>query len=265
MNPTISARLFHCLLQSRTQLSAEALRRITAFVGSQQTEEGAFVDRNGTPDLYYTAFGRMLGMALGIPFDAARFAGYLARQEADELDLVHYAAYMRCRLATEPNFTVTSVRPLQSFKMVPNKDLHSPYTRFVYLSLLEDTGHFVVNDWQPYTDSPMNDDEHALTHLCASLMIRGQLTGYAPCDAIYRLRDRQDDNGGFHSTPHAPVPDMLSTSTALFVLQCYSIPPRYSTADFLSAHWLDSGGFAATLFDDDSDVEYTFYGLLMQP
>ena len=31
---------------------------------------------------------------------------------------------------------------------------------------------------------------------------------------------------------------------------------------FVQAHWLESGGFAPTLLDDYSDVEYVFYGLL---
>jgi hypothetical protein len=55
---------------------------------------------------------------------------------------------------------------------------------------------------------------------------------------------------------------LLSTATALFALRCYGVEPRYSAVDFIEGHWLDDGGFAATLLDDESDVEYLFYGLL---
>jgi len=38
--------------------------------------------------------------------------------------------------------------------------------------------------------------------------------------------------------------------------------PKFNANDFIDAHWLPSGGFSATLIDETSDVEYTFYGLL---
>jgi hypothetical protein len=58
------------------------------------------------------------------------------------------------------------------------------------------------------------------------------------------------------------MPDLLSTATALFTLRCYDMPPRYSAQEFVEAHWLDNGGFGATILDSSSDIEYLFYGLL---
>ena len=55
---------------------------------------------------------------------------------------------------------------------------------------------------------------------------------------------------------------MLSTATSLVMLNCYGMKPKFAARDFIEAHWLDSGGFSATLMEDKSDVEYTFYGLL---
>lgn len=95
----------------------------------------------------------------------------------------------------------------------------------------------------------------------AALMVLGQSEGYVSQRAE-ALSLMQHESGGFRASEMAPVPDLLSTATALFVLDCYGLEPRYEAADFVEAHWLESGGFAATLLDDRSDVEYLFYGLL---
>ena len=75
------------------------------------------------------------------------------------------------------------------------------------------------------------------------------------------LQSRQDDTGGFHAADEAPIPDLLSTAVALFTLRLVGTEPR-DASDFIRAHWLDNGGFAPTILDDYSDVEYVFYGLL---
>ncbi|KAA6313583.1 hypothetical protein EZS27_035667, partial [termite gut metagenome] len=59
-----------------------------------------------------------------------------------------------------------------------------------------------------------------------------------------------------------PLPDILTTATALFVLRCYGVEPRIRPDSFIEAHWLESGGFSPTILEEISDIEYTFYGLL---
>ena len=95
----------------------------------------------------------------------------------------------------------------------------------------------------------------------AALMVVGQSEGYDVA-RVSPLLQAQEPSGGFRATGVAPIPDLLSTATALFVIDCYGAKPRYEAADFVEAHWLESGGFAATLLDEKSDVEYLFYGLL---
>ena len=109
----------------------------------------------------------------------------------------------------------------------------------------------------------MRDREVATTNATvAALAIIGQLEGYKPIDDLFYLRDTQDETGGFKAGRGAPVPDILSTATTLFLMGCYDIRPVRPVHDFIEAHWLDSGGFSATLLEDSSDVEYVFYGLL---
>ena len=75
------------------------------------------------------------------------------------------------------------------------------------------------------------------------------------------LCQRQHPSGGFYASDMAPIPDLLSTAVALFTLRLIGVK-AVDASDFIQVHWLDSGGFAPTLYDDYSDVEYGFYGLL---
>ncbi len=314
---TLSARLFRTLQKGKEQLGAEAVRRIAGFVESQRTEEDSFKDKSGKADLYYTAFGWTLSYVLGIKLNPQKMDAYLSQQDTESLDLIHYAAYMRCRMISQlmktgktgllvqslftTKFTTkfatrfatkfvtrfaarfaarfgtrfgTKIRALDTFDSTPHQDPQSPYTRFIWLSLLEDTGHRIernrimdaLADYQVPGGGYMNtkDGLTATTNATvAALAVKGQLAGYnIESEDLLYLRDRQEATGGFSAATASPVPDLLSTATALFTLSCYNTPPNYPARDFIEAHWLDSGGFSATILEDESDVEYTFYGLL---
>jgi hypothetical protein len=76
---------------------------------------------------------------------------------------------------------------------------------------------------------------------------------------------RRSKYGGFLATPNAPIPDLLSTATALFALQTLRYPLekiKESCLTFIEEMWDDCGGFYGHIFDNTPDCEYTFYGLL---
>ena len=109
----------------------------------------------------------------------------------------------------------------------------------------------------------VSDGHSATTNATtAALSVLGQISQVKHEKAITYLKSMQDLSGGFKAAPSAPVPDLLSTATALFVLKSYKEKPSYPALEFIEAHWAESGGFIATLLDDKSDVEYCFYGLL---
>jgi hypothetical protein len=72
--------------------------------------------------------------------------------------------------------------------------------------------------------------------------------------------------GGFRAMPTAPMPDLLSTATALHALSCLEKPVpepiRERCLDFLDTLWSAEGGFHGHWADDPLDAEYTFYALL---
>ena len=97
--------------------------------------------------------------------------------------------------------------------------------------------------------------------VCCILAMQYQMGMQSDATDVEWLQKRQDETGGFYASEQAPIPDLLSTAVALFTLRLLEINVKDATP-FIQAHGLDNGGFAPTLYDDFSDVEYVFYGLL---
>ena len=86
-----------------------------------------------------------------------------------------------------------------------------------------------------------------------------------PEEAVEWLRARCLASGGFLAAPAAPMPDLLSTATALHALAATATPLddlREPCLDFIDSLWDPRGGFHGTWADDALDCEYVFYGLL---
>lgn len=283
MKETLSIRLVRTLTAGKELLSAEAFALVSRFVESQRVDgDVAFKNKSGEPDLYYTAFGWLLSYVLGLELDTKKRKAFLDRWQVDRLGLIDYAALMRCCLLDELMdkgkllMAVTGskrreIRPLTSFREVPQGDFHNPYSQFIWRGLLEDTSNEEALDTTDLEAYRVKGKGYAnatskgvanLNATTAALSLIGQATGWKKHVEVEILRDTQEDNGGFKASDIAPVADLLSTATALFVLKQYHVKSRFNAADFITSHWLDNGGFAATLLDNVSDVEYVFYGLL---
>jgi hypothetical protein len=65
--------------------------------------------------------------------------------------------------------------------------------------------------------------------------------------------------------PKAPIPDLLSTATALHALARtgYEINTiKEKCLDYIDSLWCGEGGFYGNWTDKILDCEYTYYGLL---
>ncbi|MEM7586185.1 MAG: prenyltransferase/squalene oxidase repeat-containing protein, partial [Acidobacteriota bacterium] len=79
------------------------------------------------------------------------------------------------------------------------------------------------------------------------------------------LARQRHASGGFLATPDVPMPDLLSTATALHALAGLQHPFDdlvEPCLDYIDTLWTNRGGFHGHWADDDLDCEYTFYGLL---
>jgi prenyltransferase beta subunit len=103
------------------------------------------------------------------------------------------------------------------------------------------------------------------TTTAAAVLVMRHLDADPDRSAGMWLLDRCHRSGGFFASPRTPVPDLLSTATALHALASLHVPLdglREPCLDFVDSLWTNRGGFFGTWADDAADCEYTFYALL---
>jgi geranylgeranyl transferase type-2 subunit beta len=78
------------------------------------------------------------------------------------------------------------------------------------------------------------------------------------------LAAMQNAEGGFQANARAPLADLLSTFTGMWTLDRLGALDRIdqgAASEYVQSLELTGGGFRGGLWDDRTDVEYTFYGL----
>lgn len=268
---------------------AEAAPRIVEFLQGEIGSSGGARDRAGQGDLYYTAFALDGLIALQSELPRERVAPYLAGfGTGEDLDLVHQACLVRCHaalggawpgasFAAEVACRLQALRSLDGgYHVVPGAADGALYADFLALGMFTDLGLTVPEP----------------ARLAASIArLRAGDGGYAnalelpsgttpsTAAAVSLLRELGQDcapeigrwlyaqahpSGGFLATPGAPIPDLLSTATALHALSLLEVsiePLRERCLDFVDSLWTGRA-FVGTWDDDQADSEYVFYALL---
>ena len=100
----------------------------------------------------------------------------------------------------------------------------------------------------------------------AALVLKSSFGLPADDEAAAWLEKRVCEEGGFAATAMAPVPDLLSTAVSLHAFGCCGRGLQDEKAarclEYVMSLARPDGGFAGSTDDPDTDVEYTFYGLL---
>lgn len=207
-------------------MAPETQVMVQAFVASQKTANG-YMNAGGHEDAYYGQFGRVLE-AVFTPLKVLR----LPKQ------------------------------PLVVKESMGRDTLYGQFFDFLDKEMrLKAEGSAFRRGEASLTHSPSHTKPQTTNAVCCVLAMQYQ-TGEQPDSALVEwLQQRQDQTGGFYASEAAPIPDMLSTAVALFTLRLLGAE-RMDATPFVQAHWLEGGGFAPTLLDNYSDVEYMFYGLL---
>jgi hypothetical protein len=268
----------------------DAAQLVEQFLRSQINPDGGFKDRAGNSDLYYTVFGIESLFALRAEVPTAALQTYLHSFNAGEsLDFVHLACLARVWAALPAGTLADATRDailarVESFRSQDGGYHASPSARrgTLYGCFLA-TGAY--QDLQ--RDIPNPD---GIVHCIASL--KAADGGYAnqvelpmgltpsTAAAVTLLRQygaeidpavgdwllsRAHPEGGFYATPAAPIPDLLSTATALHALVSMHReiePVKEKALDFIDTLWSSQGAFFGNWEDDILDCEYTYYGLL---
>ena len=63
---TLSLKLYDTIVKGKKMLSEDSISRISSYVQTQRVDDVCFMNRSGKPDPYYTLFGWMLCIILGI-------------------------------------------------------------------------------------------------------------------------------------------------------------------------------------------------------
>lgn len=296
--PTSSEGMLAVIRQAVNQLEPDIRDSLETFLISQWTLEGGARDRAGSADLYYTVFLLECCRGLDLALPLKQVLEYLNGFGGGEtLDFVHRACLARCRGVISETYSDQGVntailRGLEEFRLSdggynqnaldPDRCGDGPLFGALYdgfLALMASdalgvamprSGEFVqwLQSVKP-TDGGYGNDagfQAPTTPVTAGAVMLMARHGFPIPNTVGDwLMDQHQGQGGFLAAPMAPMPDLLSTATALHalhVLQRAMGDKGQVCLEFVEALWADAGGFRGYLEDDQADVEYTYYGLL---
>jgi prenyltransferase beta subunit len=267
----------------------ESAGLVREFLLGQLTPEGGGRDRAGQPDLYYTIFVLAGLDALQADVPSARVDAFLRRfGDGEWLDFVHLGALARCRAATgqtDTEHAASLLARIESFR-TPDGGYHeargSPhghaYGCFVALGAYQDLAAAQPEPLRmvqclKFLETPdgawgnvRGMKQGTVPATAAAVTLLHQLGMPVNTTAADWLLGQTHPEGGWLAVPGAPMPDLLSTATALHALACLERPLpdalREKCLDFVDTLWDAEGGFHGHWADDALDAEYTFYGLL---
>jgi hypothetical protein len=268
----------------------DATDLVVNFLRSQHNPDGGFQDRAGNSDLYYTVFGLEGLVALRADVPGASVAAYLRSfDDGESLDFVHLSCLARCwaglpkelRAEVPTDAILNHVEryrtPDGAYDATPGAKQGSLYGCFLALGAYEDLGRAIpdpaalvrcAESLRTPDGGYANDHGMPLgltpSTAAAATLLR-HLGQSVPTDVLPWLLSRHHPEGGFFATPDAPIPDLLSTATALHALAGLHAdlePIKEPCLDFIDTLWTNKGAFYGTWEDDTADVEYTYYALL---
>jgi len=267
----------------------EAGDRIVEFLQSQFNEDGGGKNRAGASDLYYTVFTLDGLIAMQAPLPVDRVSHFLQQFGAGEsLDFVHLCCLSRCWAAVEWVGLSDSTRDsilarIETFRCTdggyngaPDATYGTCYHSFLALGAYQDLSRDLPSpiDVCKSTYAMQTEDgaftnekrahEGTTTVTSAAVTLLRHLEGDSPERAGAWLRKQAHPEGGFKAMPRVPMPDLLSTATALHALAGMHVAfddLKESCLDFVDSLWTGQA-FCGHWADDVHDSEYTYYALL---
>ncbi len=272
------------------RLLGESADLVRGFLHSQMNADGGFRDRAGASDVYYTVFGLQGLIALNADVPFAAVAGQLASLgSGEQLDLVHAACLARCwaalplveRLQAPREQLLRRLGEFRSadgaYDIQPGSTNGTLYGCFLAIGAYEDLVAGLpepaavlacVERLRASDGGYANGDEVPLgltPTTAAAVAILRRLGRPVPPELGAWLLARHRAEGGFFATPVAPLPDLLSTATALHSLSSMGVdlqPVREPCLDFINSLWTNRGAFYGSWTEEAVDCEYTYYALL---
>lgn len=271
------------------------------FIISQLCEDGGFSGREGGSDLYYTGFAvRGLMITGGVPHEyCEKIAGYLLKFQPEKLNVIDLVSWLFSLISLQVSgFHVpdnildpetldeilTRVNALRredgGFAKSEEGAIGSTYHSFLVMLLFEmlgqeipDRNHLIQFIYNRQRDDggfveidPMKRSGTNPTAAAAAILKNvGGMDDELRGDIHEFLTLVTSNEGGFQANTRIPFADGLSTFTGLLTAidlnLNHLLTPSVVEKYIMNSLELSSGGFKGAEWDEQADVEYTFYGL----
>jgi len=283
------------------RLAPERLARHRQFLTDQQTEVGGFRGREGDEDLYYTGFAiRALAVSGGLEtFHRDKVATWLSSIDPLSLGVIDLLSWLYSALVVQASggpdllgrasidFADRVAATMEAHRTADGgyaKSLEgamgSTYQSFLVSLTYELLGRKMPrrNAMVQFLYDRQRDDggfveispmkRSGTNPTAAAVALLNQLDGMddeIAEDVVGFLTDVVSGEGGFQANTRIPFADGLSTFTGLLTAQDLGRRDLISPDKILN--WVTTalefpgGGFRGASWDQQADVEYTFYGL----
>lgn len=289
------------LTRGLASLDRDRLERHRAFLRSQRLADGGFRGREGDSDLYYTGFAvRSLAVTGGLSDeDASLTAAFLRSHDPQRMHVIDLLSWLYAALVVQttsgedlleglPAEWISNAvsrfeelrRPDGGYAKSEEGALGSTYHSFLVSLLYELLGQEIPqpnrlvqflydqqrDDGGFVEIAPMKRSGTNPTAAATALLTKlGAFDDELAVDVSTFLTTVWANEGGFAANTRIPFADSLSTFTALLTLHDIGRKNhvRPTLIDRLLTTELEfpTGGFRGAAWDDQADVEYTFYGL----
>lgn len=294
------AQLAERILPGLLREKPERRDKLRAHFLASLDHNGGFRGRKGIGDLYYSAFAIRGLFLLGMLDEEAlltRVADFLKEQFLrDDLPPVDILSWTFCATlihaiqgtALSPEQIASLLHRWERFRRSDGcfaasdkSALSSTYTTFLTAIFYELLGETERNRTIPVesilerrrTDGgfvelpPLQHSGTNPTAAAVGLLTLLEVPLSAKEMTVAFLCRCQQQTGGFQAHARIPVPDLLSSFsalTALYDLEAADHVNRSTLRSFATSLRSPDGGYFGMLLDRQSDVEYTFYGMALE-
>lgn len=275
-------------------LDKDSQKTIYNYLLSQLNSDGGFKNRNGESDIYYTLFGLLSLKALG--FDAPKSCSKYLKSfnSIQKLNFIDSLALLNSKkllkkyifnqfkeysiikllLGTAENFrskdggynhlteseaATTAYGCYLAAISYEYTIVKLPLSNKLHASLqklrLADGSYSNISD----------EDSGSVNATSAAISISSNITKIELLESIFWLMSNINFDGGFKATKTTESSDLLSTAVALYSISSRSrvkLKNKKRIYEYINILWNENGGFCSSIFDNQADSEYTFYGLL---
>ena len=289
----LTARILPGILRK----SPERREELRAYYLAALDQNGGFRGRKGSGDLYYSGFAIRGLFLLGMLDDKqllSRIVGFLDEQyRRNNLSPVDMLSWTFCTALVNavqgkeflPEQTASLIDRWETFRRSDGcfagsdkSAASSTYTTFltaIFYELLGEPERSLSISVEPILDRqrpdggfvelpPLRYSGTNPTAAAVGLLTILEVPLPDKRKTIDFLNQCQQSTGGFQAHARIPLPDLLSSFSAVMALHdldAVDLVNRSALRNFITSLRSPDGGYFGTLPDQQSDVEYTFYGM----